>query len=102
MKKRLFLISLAVLTLLSASMVDARNQHGNHYNRQDYHKYSQQKRDYYPQKPQYPHSPIQAHVASGVLGSVLGYEIAKGNPVVSELGAATGSFLENPAPSKKH
>jgi uncharacterized protein YcfJ len=34
-------------------------------------------------------------LAGGVVGSVLGYEIGKGDPIATGLGAAAGSYLGN-------
>jgi hypothetical protein len=101
MNKKLFLISFTVLTLFCSSVVEAKNQGDRHRGRQDYH--YQQQHAYYPQYPQYQAS--QSHPGltegEGVLGRVLGYEIAKSNPVVSELGAVSGSYLGNHASEKR-
>ncbi|SJM96149.1 conserved exported hypothetical protein [Crenothrix polyspora] len=99
MNKKLFLISLTALTLFCSSVVEAKNQRDRHHGRQDYR--YQQQHAYYPQYPQYQASQSHPGLTGGVLGSVLGYEIAKSNPVVSELGAVSGSYLGNHA-SEKH
>ena len=58
--------------------------------------YSQPQFEYYPQQPQryqYPRS--TRGLAGGVIGSVFGYEMGNGDPVVTGLGAAAGSYLGN-------
>jgi hypothetical protein len=60
---------------------------------------------YYGRAPQYAPPPPprfysndqRSHqgLAGGVVGSVLGYELGGGNPIISGLGAAAGSFLGN-------
>jgi hypothetical protein len=104
MKQRFFLMSLAAITLLCSTAVEAYNHNGRHYNRPNYRKQYQQTqppRDYYPLKPQYQHSPVHENVTTGVLGSVLGYEIAKDDTVAIGLGATNGSYLRNSALKKR-
>ncbi len=52
---------------------------------------------YYPQPQQYSNYDQRSHqgLAGGVIGSVFGYELGSGDPVVTGLGAAAGSFLGN-------
>jgi hypothetical protein len=94
MKKRLLLISLAVATLLCSTIVEAYNHDGKYHGRQSFRKHYQQPRDYYPQRPQYLHSPVHENVTSGVLGSVLGYEIAKDDAVTAGVDSTGNSYLE--------
>lgn len=93
MNKRLFLISLTAIALLCSTVGEAYNHDGKHSGRHSYRKRYQQPRDYYPLLPQYQHSPVHESVAGGVLGSVLGYEIAKDNTVTSKLDATNDSYL---------
>lgn len=68
------------------------------------HYYPQPQVNYYPQ-PQVNYYPRQAQysgdqrshqgLAGGVIGSVFGYELGSGDPLVTGLGAAAGSFLGN-------
>jgi ABC-type cobalt transport system substrate-binding protein len=66
--------------------------------------YSPQPQVYYappppPPRPQYYGYDQRSHqgLAGGVIGSVLGYELGAGDPIVSGIGAAAGSFLGNGA-----
>lgn len=67
--------------------------------------YPQHQGNYYPQaQPQY-YGPQPRHygydprshqgLAGGVIGSVFGYEIGRGDPIAAGIGAAAGSFLGN-------
>jgi len=58
--------------------------------------YSQPHIEYYPQQPQRYQDPRSTRgLAGGVIGSVFGYEMGNGDPVVTGLGAAAGSYLGN-------
>lgn len=58
--------------------------------------YSQPQVVYYPQQPQPYQDPRSTQgLAGGVIGSVFGYEMDNGDPVVTGLGAAAGSYLGN-------
>lgn len=52
---------------------------------------------YYGPPPQPVYQDPRSHqgLAGGVVGSVLGYELGNGNPVVTGIGAAAGSFIGN-------
>ena len=58
--------------------------------------YSQPQVEYYPQQSQRYQDPRSTQgLAGGVIGSVFGYEMGNGDPVVTGLGAAAGSYLGN-------
>jgi hypothetical protein len=62
------------------------------------HYYPQPQVDYYPQQPhrqRYQDPRSTQGLAGGVIGSVFGYQMGSGDPVVTGLGAAAGSFLGN-------
>ncbi|MGR8981193.1 MAG: hypothetical protein ACU84H_14015 [Gammaproteobacteria bacterium] len=54
---------------------------------------------YYPQPPAYgygyPDRRNPAGLAGGVVGSVFGYELGRGDPLATGIGAAAGSLLGN-------
>ena len=58
--------------------------------------YSQPQIENYPQQPQRYQDPRSTRgLAGGVIGSVFGYEMGNGDPVVTGIGAAAGSYLGN-------
>ena len=60
--------------------------------------YPQPQPEYYPQQPQrqrYQDPRSTQGLAGGVIGSVFGYQMGSGDPVVTGLGAAAGSYLGN-------
>ncbi|MEY3289852.1 MAG: hypothetical protein RLZZ419_2094 [Pseudomonadota bacterium] len=58
--------------------------------------YRQPQAEYYPQQPQrYQDSRSTQGLAGGVIGSVFGYQMGSGDPVMTGLGAAAGSYLGN-------
>jgi len=62
------------------------------------HYYPQPQAEYYPQQPQrqrYQDPRSTQGLAGGVIGSVFGYQMGSGDPVVTGLGAAAGSYLGN-------
>jgi hypothetical protein len=69
----------------------------NYYQQPQVHYYPQPQPEYHPQQPRYSGYDQRSHqgLAGGVIGSVFGYEIANGDPVVTGLGAAAGSYLGN-------
>jgi len=98
MKKIHFLIQLtAIVAAYSFSSYAFGDGHGEghrkHHHRQEARYYPQPETRYYPQQPHDPRS--HQGLAGGVVGSVLGYEIGKGDPIATGLGAAAGSYLGN-------
>ena len=100
MKKLHFLIRLTAMVLVySSSSYASGGGHGeghrkhHHRQHQETRYYPQPETRYYPQAPQDPRS--HQGLAGGVVGSVLGYEIGKGDPIATGLGAAAGSYLGN-------
>ena len=58
--------------------------------------YPQPPVQYYQQQPQRYQDPRSTQgLAGGVVGSVLGYQMGSGDPVITGLGAAAGSYLGN-------
>jgi hypothetical protein len=58
--------------------------------------YPQPQAEYYPQQPQRYQDPRSTQgLAGGVIGSVFGYQMGSGDPVITGLGAAAGSYLGN-------
>ncbi|MDD5320403.1 MAG: glycine zipper 2TM domain-containing protein [Methylococcales bacterium] len=109
MKNLYFLISLtAIVALYSSSSFASGNGHGKgHHKHQKHHHYPPEEARYYPQPetryfPPPPQDP-RSHqgLAGGVAGSVLGYEIGKGDPIATGLGAAAGSYLGNGIAGKR-
>jgi hypothetical protein len=124
MKKSIYLIPLAVIMgLFSApSFADGWRHHhghhgwGHHHGHHRYHPapevhyfYPQPQVNYYVPAPPpppvayYPAPPVYhsydrrnpTGLAGGVIGSVFGYELGRGDPIATGLGAAAGSFLGN-------
>ena len=101
MKTIPFLIRLtAMVVIFSSSSYASGGDHGEghrkHHHHQHYYDdsyYPRPETRYYSQPPQDPRS--HQGLAGGVVGSVLGYEFGKGDPVVTGLGAAAGSYLGN-------
>jgi len=98
MKKLHFLIQLTAVAAVYSSSSFASGGHGeghrkHHHQPQQARYYPQPETRYYPQQPQDPRS--HQGLAGGVVGSVLGYEIGKGDPIATGLGAAAGSYLGN-------
>jgi hypothetical protein len=71
--------------------------HHGHYNYGPAGGYYERAPQYAPPPPRYNGYDQRSHqgLAGGVIGSVVGYEMGNGNPVVAGLGAAAGSFLGN-------
>ena len=124
MKKLLFLIQLTIAVILYSSTSYADRDHGwggghghhgwghhghhrghyyprpqiNYYPQPQVHYYPQPQAEYYPQQPQrqrYQDPRSTQGLAGGVIGSVFGYQMGSGDPVVTGLGAAAGSYLGN-------
>jgi hypothetical protein len=122
MKKLLFIIQLAALVAVYSSPTYASGGHGKgralgHYKHKHKHKhrpvviekhyyheevrhYPQPEARYYPAPPPPQYSrPIDQRstqgLVGGALGSALGYEMGKGDPVASGLGAAAGAYIGN-------
>jgi hypothetical protein len=98
MKKIHFLIRLTAMVIIySSSSYASGGGHGEGHRKHHHHHedryYSQPETRYYSQPPQDPRS--HQGLAGGVVGSVLGYEFGKGDPIVTGLGAAAGSYLGN-------
>jgi len=100
MKKLFVLIQLiAIVAVYSSSSYASGGGHGkghhkhHHYHPEEARYYPQPETRYYPQQPQDRRS--HQGLAGGVVGSVLGYEIGKGDPIATGLGAAAGSYLGN-------
>jgi hypothetical protein len=102
MKKLYFLIQLtAMAAVYSSSSFASGGGHGEGHHKNKHHHYHPEEARYYPQPGTryYPqqHQDPRSHqgLAGGVVGSVLGYEIGKGDPIATGLGAAAGSYLGN-------
>jgi hypothetical protein len=99
MKKIFFMIQLIVVGFLITSVSYASGGDRGHHRGHRKHHY--QEGGYYPQpqpryaQPQYQDPRSHQGLAGGVVGSVLGYEIGKGDPIATGLGAAAGSFIGN-------
>jgi hypothetical protein len=100
MNKTLLIIQfIAVGLLLSTASYASGGDRGHH---RGHRKHYNDDRGYYPRPqpgyygPQHYQDP-RSHqgLAGGVVGSVLGYEIGKGDPIATGLGAAAGSFIGN-------
>ncbi len=102
MKKFFVLIQLvALVAVYSSSSYASGGGHGKGHHKNKHHQYQNEESRYYPQPetryyPPQPQDP-RSHqgLAGGVVGSVLGYEIGKGDPIATGLGAAAGSYLGN-------
>lgn len=125
MKKLFYLMPLTLYATLSASVSHAHGRdHHHHHGHHHHHFIPRPHVDYYPAPivHYYPAPPV-AYVpvpppppavyyaqppvnpgydqrspqglAGGVLGSVFGYELGKGDPIATGLGAAAGSYLGN-------
>jgi len=99
MKILLSIIQLIAVALLFSTVSYAsggdRGHHKGHYKHRHH-----DDRGYYPQPgyygpPQYQDPRSHQGLAGGVVGSVLGYEIGKGDPIATGLGAAAGSYIGN-------
>jgi hypothetical protein len=67
------------------------------YYREERHYYPQPRPQYYPQphyQSYYDNRSTQG-LAGGVIGSVFGYQMGDGDPLVTGIGAAAGSFIGN-------
>jgi hypothetical protein len=120
MKKLFFIIQLTAAVILYSSISCADDDdyewrgHGHHgHHREHYYPqpqvnyyysepqvryYPQPQADYYPQQPQrqrYQDLRSTQGLVGGVIGSVFGYQMGSGDPVVTGLGAATGAYLGN-------
>lgn len=103
MKKLLFLIQFTLATALYSTVSLADHGHQRHHRHHGHHGYNGGRQNFdngngnysnnYYQQPQDPRS--HQGLAGGVVGSVLGYELANGNPLAAGLGAAAGSYLGN-------
>jgi len=102
MKMFFVLIQLTILlAVYSSSSYASGGGHGKGHHKNKHHQYQNEEPRYYPQPetryyPPQPQDP-RSHqgLAGGVVGSVLGYEIGKGDPIATGLGAAAGSYLGN-------
>jgi hypothetical protein len=121
MKKLLFIIQLTTVAFLYASTSYASGghergygydhgqgwEHHEHYRhhpeervyyREEARYYPQPEPRYYPQQLRYQsyQDPRSTQgLAGGVIGSVFGYQMGNGDPVVTGLGAAAGAYLGN-------
>ncbi|OYV19526.1 MAG: hypothetical protein CG438_799 [Methylococcaceae bacterium NSP1-1] len=90
MKKFFVLIQLTtLLAVYSSSSYASGGGHGKGHHKNKHHQYQNEEPRYYPQPE------TRYYLAGGVVGSVLGYEIGKGDPIATGLGAAAGSYLGN-------
>jgi hypothetical protein len=103
MKKLLLIIQLIALALFfSTASYASGGDRGHHKGHHKHRHHDYEERGYYPQPqpryyapPQYQDPRSHQGLAGGVVGSVLGYEIGKGDPIATGLGAAAGSYLGN-------
>ena len=110
MKKLLFLIQIIALAALYSSSSYASGGHGRSHGRghhkhhrpperHNYHEeirnYPQPAARYYPEPPRQYDQRSTSGLVGGAVGSALGYEIGKGDPVASGLGAAAGAYIGN-------
>ncbi|MCL7421684.1 MAG: hypothetical protein M8364_12350 [Methylobacter sp.] len=121
MKKLLFIIQLAALIAVYSSPTYASGGHGKgralghykhkhkhrpvviekHYYHEEVRHYPQPEVRYHPAPPPPPQysRPVDQRstqgLVGGALGSALGYEMGKGDPVASGLGAAAGAYIGN-------
>jgi hypothetical protein len=95
MKKLLFLIQLTASVILY-SAISYGDDDGEGRGR-GYEHHGHYREGYYPQQPRqrYQDPRSTQGLAGGVIGSVLGYQMGSGDPVVTGLGAAAGSYLGN-------
>ncbi len=100
MKKLFVVIQITAIAVVYSSSSYAsggghgKGHHKHHHNQyEETRYYPQPETRYYPQPPQDPRS--HQGLAGGVVGSVLGYEIGRGDPIATGLGAAAGSYLGN-------
>ncbi len=94
MKKLFVLMQLTVtLIIFSTSIFASGGEHHKRHHENRGHHYQSRNDGYYPQPHQDPRS--TQGLAGGVVGSVLGYQLGNGDPIVTGLGAAAGSYLGN-------
>jgi len=60
-----------------------------------HHYYPQPQVNYYPEPQGYYDQRSGSGLVGGMLGSAFGYEIGRGDPVATGLGAAAGSYMGN-------
>jgi hypothetical protein len=97
MNKSFFLTPLCAFVIIYSSASYASGGEGRGHGK-GHHKHHHAEDRYYPEHPQHSHyQDPRSHqgLAGGVVGSVLGYEIGKGDPIATGLGAAAGSYLGN-------
>lgn len=97
--------TLTLFCLAFSSLALADDDEHEHHGHHGYRYYGPSAGSYYARAPQYTPPPPPRYysndqrshqgLAGGVIGSVLGYELGGGNPIVSGLGAAAGSYLGN-------
>lgn len=111
MKKLLFIIQLAALAAVYSTPSYASGGHGNgralgHYKHKHKHRpavvekhYYHEEIRHYSEPPRQYSGPVDQRstqgLVGGALGSALGYEVGKGDPVASGLGAAAGAYIGN-------
>jgi hypothetical protein len=96
MNKSFFLSPLFVLAIMYSTASYASGGHGHGRGHHKHH--HSEDAGYYPEPPRYSnHQDPRSHqgLAGGVVGSVLGYELGKGDPIATGLGAAAGSYVGN-------
>lgn len=98
---RLMTLALFCFVFSSLTLADE-GEHEHHHGRHGYRYYGpagyyQRAPQYAPPPPRYYSNGQRSHqgLAGSVVGSVLGYELGAGNPIVSGLGAAAGAYLGN-------
>jgi hypothetical protein len=98
MKKSFFLSPLFVLAIVHSTASYASGGHGHGHGKGHHKHHHSEDAGYYPEPPRYSnHQDPRSHqgLAGGVVGSVLGYELGKGDPIATGLGAAAGSYVGN-------
>jgi hypothetical protein len=95
MKKLFVLMQFTVsLVIFSTSIFASGGEHHKrHHENRGHHHYQSRNDGFYPHPHQDPRS--TQGLAGGVVGSVLGYQLGNGDPIVTGLGAAAGSYLGN-------
>jgi len=103
MKKSLLIIQIiAVCSFFATAAFASGGDRGHHKGHQKHRHQHYRENDGYAQPPRgnyapQPYQDPRSHqgLAGGVVGSVLGYEIGKGDPIATGLGAAAGSYIGN-------
>ena len=84
------LVTVTLIVFSTFTVASEGEHHKRHHENRGHH-YQSGNNGYYPQPHQDPRS--TQGLAGGVVGSVLGYQLGNGDPIVTGLGAAAGSYL---------